>query len=467
VIKVKNGLIVSMLLSTSVFGAARVIKDNRLNDLGVSPVLGRGYSIATNTYQSSCMGKVETTQPSYDLKYKYLEIETDWENSYRTSFESKNSFRYLFLKGNVNVFSEVQGNTTYHYHYIFADIDVDSYYHSLNEGTSEMSESAQNLLTKGDVVGFFDSCGPYYIRSIGRHSNFMALMRYRTTSSTRDVNFELQLKAKMRGFFSSGSTDTTISTEFRTETQQKRLEINIWAYGLGKGELADIIPTDIDSFKDSIRGVVRTMQDPDSGRVTSMEVAPWIENTQFQDLLDIDSDDTRLLFEKKKNLEANAEILSELDRIDRAQIDQYFKAQNCRRILEDEYLNVPTDIGDGYDPDNTFFSDLTAPGKASSEITLASFDAILSATKVESYLTANNTFNYGQDEPTDEPETGAIKCMSEIHNHGIDKVHFRTIPSCVKARQTSVPVSPLLDRYCLPELSRVVVPSDSFVLRKR
>ena len=100
-----------LLLGTSTLASSRVIRDNRLSDLGVSPVLGRGYSVATNTYQSTCMGEVENKSP-YDLKYRFIEIERNWERSYKTLFESKNSFRYLFLKGNVKVFSEVSGNDT-------------------------------------------------------------------------------------------------------------------------------------------------------------------------------------------------------------------------------------------------------------------------------------------------------------------------------------------------------------------
>ena len=46
--------------------------------------------------------------------------------------------------------------------------------------------------------------------------------------------------------------------------------------------------------------------------------------------------------------------------------------------------------------------------------------------------------------------------MREIHSQGIDKVHYRNIPACVNARTIGVPVSPLLDKYCLPELSRVI-----------
>lgn len=97
----------------------------------------------------------------------------------------------------------------------------------------------------------------------------------------------MKLKSTLRGFFSKGSSQTSIDGEFATESQEKRLRIVIWANGLGKDHLADIIPTDIESFKDSIEAAISTMQDASTGIVTSMEVAPWIENIQFQRYLEL------------------------------------------------------------------------------------------------------------------------------------------------------------------------------------
>ena len=111
-------LIFTFTLMGQIYASSRVIRDNRLDDLGVTPALGRGYSIATNTYQSLCMDKVVVTTPSYNFKYNFVEIEKDWETKLETSLDTSKSMRYLFLKANVNVHSEGTAENKYHYHYM-------------------------------------------------------------------------------------------------------------------------------------------------------------------------------------------------------------------------------------------------------------------------------------------------------------------------------------------------------------
>lgn len=45
-----------------------IIRDQMVQDLNVTPVLGRGYSIATNTMQSTCLTDVVLTDPSYNFQ---------------------------------------------------------------------------------------------------------------------------------------------------------------------------------------------------------------------------------------------------------------------------------------------------------------------------------------------------------------------------------------------------------------
>ena len=47
-----------------------VIADDRVRSLDISPVLGRGYSIMTNTYQSTCLVVDDTTVPSFNYDCK-------------------------------------------------------------------------------------------------------------------------------------------------------------------------------------------------------------------------------------------------------------------------------------------------------------------------------------------------------------------------------------------------------------
>lgn len=454
-----NVIFFCTLFSSNLFGGSRVIKDNRLSDLSIPPHLGRGYSIASNTYQSICMDKIVATKPSYNLKYFYQEIEQSWEDSFKTKVNHESNFCYLFLKSNVDFTLEQSGNTTLHQHHIFTHIKLDSYYNSLNEAESSLSPKALSLLESGDTVGFFDACGPYYIRSIGRHSNFMGLFTYQTASTERDLNFEIKLKATIRGIFAGGGATTTVDSEFHSETESKRLRINIWAYGLGKDHLASIIPTDLNSFTKTVREVITTMQDADTGIVTSMEVTPWIENIHFQNSLKLEATDPdatnerKLKYNEKKNLEANSELIAEINRVDRAQMDQYYKANNCRRILTDDY---PQSGPFPYDPELTYFHDLSARNNQSREVLLSYLLTTLSQETVDNYLQTNDEFLYGVGDPTPDVPQGAVGCIEELHRLGLSKVHYRTIEACTTARASNVPIAPILDHYCLPELSRVV-----------
>src|SRR5262245_9664394 len=53
-----------------------VLRDEMITDRAVTPSLGRGYSIATNTYQSSCFKTIKTTKPSYNFYYLFEQLDS-------------------------------------------------------------------------------------------------------------------------------------------------------------------------------------------------------------------------------------------------------------------------------------------------------------------------------------------------------------------------------------------------------
>lgn len=454
--RLKSLCLAAGLLSSVGPLCAEVIKDNRIRDLGVTPSLGRGYSVATNTFQSTCFADVETTTPSYDFKYNYVEIETDWEQTFSKKFGVDASFEYWFVKLNYKASYSDSQERSYFYHSIFLKFNLDSYYHAMDEAKSNLSESSLNLLTKGDAVGFFNACGPYYVKSVGRHSNYMAYLTYTTTSSSRDVHFEAQLKAKINGFFKSGGVETETDIEFEQETRNNRLEISIWAYGMGKDKLSNLVATDFETFKEAAQSALESMQNPDVGVVTSMEVVPWVENTLFQDNLKLTTEDDKLNFRKRDILEKNAEFVASIERIDRNQRSLAHKANNCRNILVDTY---PTDADDGeaYDPDLTMFSDVRYPGDQTSArtISLGNFLGILSESKVDSYFTQNEAFLFGEDLDPNSGEDGAYACVDELEANGMDTDFYTSIESCrnIDIRRLYTPVVPFIENYCMPQYS--------------
>ena len=108
----------SCLVVGNLAASSRVIKDNRLDDRGRTPSLGRGYSVTTNTLQSLCYKNVDVTIPSYDLQYTFTEIEEGWQSSYSYDVSAKASYSYWFLSANITAHSSGSGTNKKFYHYI-------------------------------------------------------------------------------------------------------------------------------------------------------------------------------------------------------------------------------------------------------------------------------------------------------------------------------------------------------------
>ena len=70
----KNIIVTVLALSfpTATDGNPYVISDDRVRNLDVTPVLGRGYSVMTNSFQSTCLDVKETTVPSFNYECEFL-----------------------------------------------------------------------------------------------------------------------------------------------------------------------------------------------------------------------------------------------------------------------------------------------------------------------------------------------------------------------------------------------------------
>ncbi len=450
------GLLLLVGFVINLQASSRVIKDNRITELGMSPALGRGYSLSNNTIQSMCFKKIIKTIPTYDLEYEFQEIDKTYMNQTNITTKLEKSYLNGFLKKHV-VFSEKGKNTqgqikTYTVKNLLAHIKVSSYYFSLNESNSQMSDAAKTKLESGDLVGFFNSCGAYYIRSLGRYASFMALFKFRIDSSTSetdsDIVFQNNLRRKMFRFYKTNRTDTS----FQQEIEKRVLRINVQAIGLGKGELVNLIPTDLSDFKKTITGAVKLMQDPNSGVITSVEITPWAENTEFQVYMQSGNSNNDLRFRERRNLEENSSIISEINRISQYQLDQYAKAQSCYRILKE---NFPIGTGEfQYNAKKTFFYDLANKTNTKQYKTLEVLLRNINQTSVDNVYKDNEKFLFG----TSNAETdGALHCMDQIYAKGMSVVNYRTIPSCRKVMQYTIKYLPLIDHYCLPEQVNVVI----------
>jgi hypothetical protein len=311
-----------------------VVRDETLKDVGTTPVLGRGYSLATNTFQSICMKEIVKTKPSYDFRYTFKQVDESVAEEIKQSgsFEASYGANYGFFKvnGHMKGSSTTNTKTAKKTVNIVVQIDVDTYYASIDETKGELADTAVQLV-RGDLPAFFDACGMYYVRSINRNSTIFAMFTFKAENEDSDSKFAAQIEAEIRGWGWSGSMKAEMSGESKRSAESKELKIVTNAAGLGKMTGTSLLAYDIDTFRQSVLTAFKATQDEDVGKVTSIEIVPWVEHLQFQALLLGNSNYTA---DGKRNMLVNSEFLAEVDRAARAKLNVFYKAKQCRGAIE-------------------------------------------------------------------------------------------------------------------------------------
>ncbi|MCP4129718.1 MAG: hypothetical protein GY754_01760 [bacterium] len=433
-------LLMILMIGVSIIAGPTIIRDARIKDIALTPALGRGYTISTNTFQSQCMKDIVTTEPSYDFRYEFEAVEENSSSVVGKSsallfkefgIDTSDGDDDVVLMGKVKVFKQ----------HILVTIDIDTYYASVDETKSKIGDSAANLLKSNDIPGFFNSCGSYYVKTLGRNAKFVSVFTYVDKTEEGDEQFEDQLKQQLQGF---GKKAGGGGSGFAASASSKKLSISSRALGLGKSEKASLISYDIETFKTAIKDAFDSMQSEKTGKVTSMEVVPWIENTEFQELIKLDEEfvdpETKKampLYKKKYNLNLNAELLSEIDRADRNMVNIYYKAKMCKQTIDANWKTK----GKFYPGlENAEVMNNRLPNL---RIKLTVLDKELAASKIEAMRKAEEKFIMKTAQP----------CIDKMIEANMFEISWRKMPECKKVRgQLSAVLSETIDNYCMPTL---------------
>ena len=344
---------------------------------------------------------------------------------------------------------------------------MDVYYASVDESQSKLSQGAADLLQKDDIPGFFDSCGPYYVRSIGRHAKFTSIFTYVSKSEKRDTEFETALEVSLKGMMPRGPTlDAGLSVEGQVKKTLSKYSIIIdtAAWGLGKDRMANLISYDIDSFKKSIQDAFLSMTDEATGLVTSIEVVPWVEFVEFQRLVQL-KDETKPAeggdkgeksgqqgevvntYIQKRIINGNAEFIAEVDRATRNRLNIYYKAKLCQLRLGDyQSKNDPNKPDDTY-ADYLMINNKT--GDTKEKVTMAVLFDNVNSKKTEEYLKEYTDFVYGSE------KTPSVQlCMKEMKSKNFRITSYREIESCRALEgKFAAMQGKMVDDYCMPQVS--------------
>ncbi len=287
------------------------------------------------------------------------------------------------------------------------------------------------------------------------------MFTYKTEDPKPNEKFESDLETQVKGFGQSLKENVATlgnavlsainyaKRDFTKECSKKELTITTAAFGMGKNENATLISYDIDTFRNSIGEAFLAMQNPQTGKVSAIEIVPWVENTDFQALTKLDkyteneNGEELLMYEKKQILSSNAEFLAEIERFDRSLMNRYYKAMLCRKYIDTNYKsNNVLKI--------EFQDRLVLNNNGNGTLPLTEIDALLTEDKINKLFEKEQSFMYGQGEG----DVGAYKCMKKIMEKGIFKIRFKDIPACESIIRKMVNEDEeKIENYCLPVLS--------------
>jgi len=261
------------------------IADDRIRDLDVSPVLGRGYSIATNSFQSTCLTVEKTSEPSYNYEYYYTDFTEDTDTESQMTGKVAGSFGYWGIKAEMAASSTSNSKSKTKKHFITATMRIERYYSSLLEDKSHLSDDAKTLLEREDYIGFFKACGPNYVRGIRRAQEVSAIFSFESVDSSSAKEFAASLKVSGYGQKVEGSMNRSSKSQSIKNTLT--IKINGWGLGLNKSGSDTLVATSLEEFNGVMKFAFDSMTKSESdsgqtGMVYGMEVVPWTDNTSFQ-----------------------------------------------------------------------------------------------------------------------------------------------------------------------------------------
>lgn len=256
------------------------VSDDRIRSLDITPVLGRGYSIMTNSFQSTCLNVDQTTVPSYNYHYDFYDFTTTTDFAKEVSNKMTNSFSFFWIKRKTTEETKKVTKQTSQYRMVVSEMKLERYYSSVREEVSPLSDDALTLLDSQDYVGFFKACGPNYVRGIRRAQEVTAIFTFRSNSDYESNSFFREVR---RNSYRSTTRSSSSNYSF-----SKEININILGWGLGLNQEGSdtLVASSLNEYLQVMKFAFRSMtQNRDShhiGMVYGIEVVPWVDNSSFQ-----------------------------------------------------------------------------------------------------------------------------------------------------------------------------------------
>ena len=190
------------------------------------------------------------------------------------------SFAWWWTSGKWSASRSANANTETTTHFTVASMRIERFYASIREDASSIIPAAKDLLDRQDYISFFKACGPTYIRGIRRAQEVTAVLSYDSTNSESASEYAVSIQS------TNFNLDYSTKSKFNSMSSTLNIGIKAWGIGLTATGSESLLATSVAEFNKVMKFAYNLMtKSPFAnhvGMVYGMEVAPWVENIQFQ-----------------------------------------------------------------------------------------------------------------------------------------------------------------------------------------
>eukprot|EP00587_Corethron_hystrix_P005771 CAMPEP_0113316514 /NCGR_PEP_ID=MMETSP0010_2-20120614/11763_1 /TAXON_ID=216773 ORGANISM="Corethron hystrix, Strain 308" /NCGR_SAMPLE_ID=MMETSP0010_2 /ASSEMBLY_ACC=CAM_ASM_000155 /LENGTH=440 /DNA_ID=CAMNT_0000173253 /DNA_START=120 /DNA_END=1439 /DNA_ORIENTATION=+ /assembly_acc=CAM_ASM_000155 len=346
---------------------------NSVDTRAMVPVLGRGFSPATEVYYSKCLINSVTINTdidvgddalpaiiqdgTFDYDYMMMEIKLNSNSTANRSDtgddipdlsswkKNPSQLDLMQLLTGTKEKNDVKTVSDLKTHIIVASMSLDKYSSQANEARTQLDPNVLGLLKRYDIIGAFSVCGPQFVRGIRRTSEVFTVFTYLSTETSKEFKKSLEDKTiKIDATKAVDKDDPYEDITVKTSTSFSTLIISIKAYGVDFqwGDGNSLVATSMDEYGQIMETGFRMMLNPDAGMITSIEIVPWTANVHFQAGIGMDKevryvvDGTEKVFPsslKQMYVFANAELYLEIEHIFRYKMNMLQKLSHCLNVL--------------------------------------------------------------------------------------------------------------------------------------
>lgn len=448
--------------------SATILRDVGVQSRDSHVVLGMGYSSFSGQFVPPCIDTSQVSAGQLDpraFNYDYI-LENIETNTVIDGFEQRER-HYMDLSMHNFVFDTVSEfsrrdsisnelksieNASYT-KIMFSMITVDKFHSTIDDENMNLISPALSLVQNTQLVDFFHTCGPSFVRSIRKTAQFASLFSYRSNIQGLQDGFYRFLRDAL---YSVEGEGVEVSQQLRTvssKSESSSLNIRIRASGIQMSDdnenQGDLIATDLSGYFTVLETAFEAMVMPGGGVTRSLEVVPWSRSLYFMSFLNIvvevEGEVSNTM--KKYNLLANAEFLNQINDIMNLRLNFMSKLTRCTN----EALAFPSTYGRNYIVNNNCLTGDCTEVLTVNELRCTLLGESSTAPSSQRYRSARMILDFGV--LTQNYFTPCSQALSRTRAEGLSIVtqNFLSVEQCQHLECLSVNAVWQSDGGCLPD----------------